>query len=134
MRKVALILLLSLSVHAISNEQACTVHRDLACGEGVTFHKLGILDGGLSVYSYTYIFGQALRASNRVVFLDQHQKFVGMYSVPEPPNNVQGDCVVFSGPSGLNSSICISSGGLPAPLLLDGEIIDLHIQTINKRL
>lgn len=93
----------------------------LAFDEQTVVEKLGDLGGKYKVYNYKAIFGQAKRATNRLIVLDAYNNMVGMYAIGKWAISISGDCIVFPFDEKIGNSICLKNGLLPKSAWVGGD-------------
>lgn len=89
--------------------------------EQVEIEKLGVLKNKYIVYNYTSIWGQAKRASIRLIILNRHHQILGMYDIKEWAISIEDSCIVFPFDTEVGNKICLIDNKLPRTVWLDGE-------------
>lgn len=141
-RFVLLVLLSAFSLSTYSCEdQAFSIKPDelknILQGGGFT----GVIDGaekieylghinndsvGFQVYYYAREFGNH-RLAQRLIFISNDKKYIGMFSVNDKPVSVNGDQVAFEYDEDVGNVIRLTDEGVPQKARLDGEIVELFL-------
>lgn len=88
--------------------------------------KLGTLKDKFIVYNYTLVWGQAKRASNRIIILDTNYSMLGMYDISQWATSIEDNCIMFPFDADVGNKICLTEGALPKMTWLDGENPELY--------
>ncbi|KZM38899.1 hypothetical protein OA92_02950 [Marinomonas sp. SBI22] len=119
---LALMLCSSLSsasdLEDVKNAQGISEY--LRFDEQVEVKKLGVLKNKYIAYNYTSIWGQAKRASIRLIILNKHYQMLGMYDITEWATSIEESCVVFPFDTEIGNKICLIDNNLPRTIWLDG--------------
>lgn len=125
MKAIVPIIFIALALPASAEVELCSLHENFICSDSTTTSKVGVLENGYIVYNYTHVWGQAFRASNRIVVTSSSGAVIGIYAPPELASGVEGSCIKFSTRSENGNTICLNDGQLPTTALVDGTPFDL---------
>lgn len=78
----------------------------------------------LSVYYYLNIWGEAKRATQRLLLIADSHQYIGMYPVNDKPTSMEGPLIKFNYPSQYGNLISLKNGP-PKEIYLDGETSSL---------
>jgi hypothetical protein len=94
---------------------------DAATTELIGCHRIGREQ--LAVIYYQRIWGEAARATKRVLVVSSTRGFLGMYGAERPTRVTSDGRILFPFPSARGNVISIANGRLPGRVRIDGEVL-----------
>lgn len=123
---VMLILMLpSISLASADDDGICLLSDSLQCGSATQISKIGVLGETYTAYTYVHVFGQAMRAANRIVLVGPDRELAGIYAVNDFPKDIQNNCLVFSYESQFGNMLCLTNGDVPEKVYLDAQVLNV---------